>query len=99
MSDISPMWPTGCMVPSAAWVSTACIGDLMMPGDTAFTRMPRLAYSIARDCVAALRPHLVSDASTDGTVELAEPTRLVVICTKCPQPYVSSSALADCLIR
>ena len=39
----------------------------MMPGDTAFTRMPRLAYSIASDLVAAFRPPLVSEASTDGT--------------------------------
>jgi len=49
----------------------ACIGLLMIPGDTAFTRMPRLAYSIAIDLVAAARPPLVSDARTDGTLELA----------------------------
>ena len=39
----------------------------MMPGETAFTRMPRLAYSMASDLVAACRPPLVSEASTDGT--------------------------------
>lgn len=43
----------------------------MMPGATAFTRMPRLAYSIASDLVAALRPPLVSDASTEGTPDIA----------------------------
>ena len=35
----------------------------MMPGETALTRMPRDAYSIASDLVAALRPPLVSEAS------------------------------------
>jgi hypothetical protein len=34
MSDISPIWPTGCSASSWACVATACIGDLMMPGDT-----------------------------------------------------------------
>ena len=43
------------------------MGDLMTPSATAFTRIPRLAYSIASDLVAALRPPFVSEASTDGT--------------------------------
>ena len=67
MSEISPMWPTGCSAPSCACVSIACIGVLMTPGATAFARIPRFAYSIASDLVAALRPPLVSEASTDGT--------------------------------
>ena len=71
MSLISPMWPTGCRAPSAAWVPGGCIGVLMTPGETAFTRMPRLAYSIASDLVAAFRPPLVSDASTEGTPSMA----------------------------
>jgi hypothetical protein len=33
-----------------------CIGVLMMPGDTAFTRMPLPAYSIASDRVTASSP-------------------------------------------
>ena len=40
---------------------------LMTPGATAFTRMPRFAYSIASDLVAAPRPPFVRDASTEGT--------------------------------
>ena len=46
--------------------SGACIGVWMTPGDTAFTRMPREAYSMASDLVAAARPPLVSAARTDG---------------------------------
>ena len=45
----------------------ACIGVLMMPGETAFTRMPLVAYSIASALVAELRPPLVRLASTVGT--------------------------------
>ena len=71
MSLISPMRPTGCSDASVACVSGACIGDLMIPGDTAFTRMPAFAYSIASDFVAAFNPPFVSDASTDGTFEVA----------------------------
>ena len=47
------------------------IGDLMIPGATAFTLIPRLAYSIASDLVAAARPPFVSDASTEGTPAIA----------------------------
>lgn len=71
MSLISPMRPTGCSDASVACVSGACIGDLMIPGDTAFTRMPAFAYSIASDFVAAFNPPFVSDASTDGTLLFA----------------------------
>ena len=39
----------------------------------------RLAYSIASDLVAAFKPPLVSEASTDGTLLLAWSTRLVVM--------------------
>ena len=53
----------------------------MMPGDTAFTRTPRLAYSMASDLVAALNPPLLSEAKTEGTFELACSTSVVVICT------------------
>ena len=35
------------------------------------TRIPRLAYSIASDLVAAFRPRFVSGMSTDGTPVIA----------------------------
>jgi hypothetical protein len=47
--------PTGCRAARCAYVSGECIGVLMVPGATAFTRMPRFAYSIASDLVAAFR--------------------------------------------
>jgi hypothetical protein len=48
-------------------VGLAAIGILTMPGDTAFSRISRRTYSIASDQVAASKPPLVSDASTEGT--------------------------------
>lgn len=42
--------------------------------------MPRFAYSIASDLVAAFKLPFVSDASTDGMPTIAWSTRLVVIC-------------------
>ncbi|MNH47262.1 hypothetical protein D3C79_1104150 [compost metagenome] len=66
-----------------------------MPGLTAFTRIPRLAYSMARDLVAALRPPLVSEAKTDGTPSMAWSTRLVVMLTTWPLPCFSISAMAS----
>ncbi len=50
----------------------ACIGDLMMPGDTAFARMPGFSV-LDRDatCVAEFKPPLVNDASTEGTPPIA----------------------------
>jgi hypothetical protein len=49
----------------------------MTPGETAFARIPRFAYSIARDFVAAFSPPFVSDASTEGTPSMAWSARLV----------------------
>ena len=43
----------------------------MMPGETAFTRMPREAYSTASDLVAEAMPPLVSDVRTEGAPVLA----------------------------
>jgi hypothetical protein len=43
----------------------------MTPGETALTRIPRDAYSMASDRVAAARPPLVSAVSTEGTLESA----------------------------
>src|SRR6266513_808322 len=96
MSEISPIRPSGCSWASCACVSTACIGVLMTPGATAFTLMPRFAYSIASDLVAALKPPFVSEASTDGTWEFACSIRLVVICTTWPLCRFSISAIAIC---
>ena len=48
--------------------------------------------------MAALSPPLVSDASTDGTLELAWSTRLVVIWTTWPLPCFSISAMASCVM-
>jgi hypothetical protein len=52
----------------------------MMPGETAFTRMPREAYSMASDFVAEARPPLVSEGKTDGEL---------------PQGAWSSTAILD----
>src|SRR5207248_9093899 len=42
----------------------------MMPGATVLTRMPRAAYSMARDRVTAFRPPLVREARAEGTLAL-----------------------------
>ena len=53
----------------------------MIPGETAFTRTPFLAYSIASDFVAAFKAPLVRDASIAGTLVMGWSTRLVVTVT------------------
>ncbi len=60
----------------------------------ALTRIPFLAYSIARDFVAAFKPPFVSAASTDGARLFAFSSRLLVICTMCPDPRFSISVAA-----
>lgn len=47
------------------------MGVRITPSATALARMPRSAYSMASDLTAALRPPLVDDANTEGTLELA----------------------------
>ena len=59
---------------------------LITPGETALTRMPVAAYSMARDLVAAATPPLVSDARAEGTLELACSTSVVVMLTTWPSP-------------
>ena len=59
----------------------------MTPSETAFTRTPREAYSIASERVTATRPPLVSAASADGRVLSAWSTRLVEMFTTCPPPW------------
>ncbi len=55
-----------------------------MPGETAFTRTPWLAYSMASDRVTALRPPLVSAASAAGTPARGWSATLVVMLTIWP---------------
>ena len=45
-----------------------CIGVLMIPGETAFTRIPLFAYSMASALVAALNAPLVREAKAAGTL-------------------------------
>ena len=60
------MRPMGCRPARKACIAGACIGVSITPGETAFTRIPCLAYSIASARVTALRPPLVRAASADG---------------------------------
>ena len=55
-SCISPIRPIGCNPLRKLCVSGECIGVLIAPGETAFTRTWRLAYSIASERVIALSP-------------------------------------------
>jgi hypothetical protein len=43
----------------------------MIPGETALTRIPRGAYSMASDLVAEASPPFVSEVRTEGVLELA----------------------------
>ena len=61
----------------------------MTPRDTALTRTPRDAYSIASDRVTAASPPLVRAASADGLVLSAWSTRLVEMLTTWPPPWVT----------
>src|ERR1700740_40562 len=99
MSRISPIRPTGCILAIAAWVSGGFIGVLMMPAATAFTRMPREAYSMASDLVAAFSPPLVSEASTAGRPLIGWSARLVVIWTIWPEPWASITLVAAWLTK
>ena len=67
----------------------------MMPGATALTRMPRDAYSMASDLVAAASPPLVSAASTEGVLESARSATVALMLTTWPRPRRSISAMAS----
>src|SRR6516162_5272005 len=69
----------GCSRAKAWCASAGCIGVLMIPAETAFTRTPLPAYSIASNFVAAFSPPFVRDASTAGTLVIGWSTRLVVM--------------------
>src|SRR5882762_6408689 len=58
ISLTSPSLPKGLSPLSGSWVSGLCIGVLMTPAATVFTRMPPLAYSIASARVTASKPPL-----------------------------------------
>src|ERR1700730_11911403 len=55
ISLTSPILPTGCNPLRKSWVSGLCIGVLITPGATVFTRMPCFAYSMARARVTAFK--------------------------------------------
>ena len=59
----------------------SCIGVLITPSETALTRTPREAYSIASDLTTAARPPLVSAVSAQGRLLSAWSTRLVLMLT------------------
>src|SRR5258708_19203634 len=63
ISCVSPIRPMGCKPERNSRISGECIGVMITPGEIAFTRIPRPAYSIARERVTALRPPLVRAAS------------------------------------
>ena len=59
------------------------------------TRMPRDAYSMASDRVAAARPPLVRAARTDGLPDSAWSAMVALMLTTCPRPRRSISATAS----
>src|SRR6266853_5601775 len=83
-SWISPILPTGCNPFRNSYVSGLCIGVLMTPNATVFTRMPSLAYSIASALVTASKPPLIMICSAAGTPPTACPTRVVETLTMLP---------------
>src|SRR5712692_6335193 len=83
-SWISPILPTGCNSLRNSYVSGLCIGVLMTPNATVFTRMPSLAYSIASALVTASKPPLIMICSAAGTPTTACPTRVVETLTMLP---------------
>ncbi len=65
MSLTWPRRPSGGRSPSLA-APAGCRAVSMTPGETALTRMPLDAYSMASDLAAAASPALVSAVSTAG---------------------------------
>ena len=96
-SSISPARPSGCTAPIASYSEGSCIGVLITPRETALTRTPRSAYSIASERATAARPPFVRDASADGEPLLAWSTRLVVMLTTWPPPWTTIWRIARCV--
>src|SRR3984893_18989849 len=86
ISDISPMRPIGWSEAKNGWIPGECIGVLIIPAETAFTRTPLLACSIARALVAAFNAPLVRDVRTPGTLLIGWATRLGETVTTGPSP-------------
>ena len=94
LADSSPrVERLGPVYDSGSWA-----GVLMTPSETALTRTPREAYSIARDRLAATSPPFVRAGSADGLVLSAWSTRLVETFTTCPLPRSTISAIASCVM-
>jgi hypothetical protein len=66
----------------------------MTPRATALTRTPRDAYSIASERVTAASPPLVRAASAEGLLLSAWSTRLVLMLTTWPLPWVTICRIA-----
>ena len=70
----------------------------MIPRETALTRTPCDAYSIASERVTATSPPLVRAASAAGLVRSAWSTRLVLTLTMWPPPWVTICRMARCVM-
>lgn len=70
--------PIGWSAANACCASGGCIGVLIRPGETALTRTPVLAHSIASALAAAFKAPLVNEAKAVGTLLIGWSTRLVV---------------------
>src|SRR6266487_4294456 len=77
ISLTSPILPTGCNPLRNSWVSGLCIGVLMTPAATVFTRMPSFAYSMASARVTAFKPPLVIIGMAAGAPAIGWSTRVV----------------------
>src|SRR3954451_15884442 len=65
-SLISPSRPMGRRLAMPSYDAGSCTGVLITPRETALTRIPRDAYSIASDRVTAASPPLVRAGSAAG---------------------------------
>jgi hypothetical protein len=77
----------------------ACAGVLMTPSETALTRTPREAYSIASERLTATSPPLVSAGSAEGLLLSGCSTRLVEMFTTWPLPWSTICAIASWVMR
>ena len=97
VADLARPGRAGAGRPSPSYDAGSCIGVLITPRETALTRTPRAAYSIASERVTAARPPLVRDVSAEGDALLAWSTRLVVMLTTWPPPWATICRIARCV--
>ena len=90
------MRPMGCRPARKACIAGACIGVSITPGETAFTRIPRPAYSIPSARVTALRPPLVRAASAEGSDATGCSAIAAVMLTIWPEPACRMRDAARC---